>query len=241
VAGLSVEGVSLADELLGDPNGGAPGERGASGFVDGRHDGAGGAKEESKLARWRGQMSARNAGAERAWDQGERAVLQDAHCGSDARFGRRPSGGSGSELADSAVSSSCAGGDGGARRAAKLADWRRSRRSSAATHCSDERRGSEAAPTHAGRGVEQGESSRFVDGALADGERKEDAAARRTLWRHLLPDLKEMGFDFHFGPGPRMVLFVLRVFVRMPAVCAGGVGHGVSNAPQIVEIFTNIL
>ena len=138
----------------------------------------------------------------------------------------------------SAVSPSCAGDDGGARRAAKLADWRRYRRSSAATLFSDEQCGSEVAPTHAGRGVEQGDSSRLVDGALADGERKEHAAARRTLWRHVLPDLKKMGFDLK--PGHR-ILFVLRVFVRMPAVCAGGVGHGVSAAPQVVEIFTNIL
>ena len=237
MAGLSVEGVSRADELLGDPDGGAPGQRGTSRFVDGRHDGAGGAKEESKLARWRGQMSARNAGEERAWDQGERAVLQDAHCGSDARFGTRSSGGSGNELAGSAVSPSCAGDDGGARRAAKLADWRRYRRSSAATLFSDERRGSEAALTHTVRGVEQGDTSRLVDGALADGERKEHAAARRTLWRHVLPDLKEMGFDFESGHRT----FVLRVFVRMPVECAGGVGHGVSAAPQVVEIFTRIV
>lgn len=241
MAGVSVEGVSRPDELSGEENAGVirQGDARGGGIAD-DGDKVG---SQSKLARWRGNIQRirsrdTGTGAERAWGQGhgraQRGADPEKHeVGLHEGVNTRWSGGSGVELAGRAISPSRADGDGYVGRAAKLAYWRQWR-CSAAAHDSDGRCKNELVPP-AGTGVDLGSSEEFVKEALPGGEWKRKT---EVVWRHSLPDLKEMGIDFKVGHN---TLFVLRVFARLPPECSGHARDGLLSAPQIVEVFTNIL
>lgn len=131
-----------------------------------------------------------------------------------------------SQASGSMLPPSCADGNADRCRAAKLANWRRRTWRSSATLDSCGGQASEAMQQC--KAVE----SEPMAPAGAD-EEQMHAEAPLDIWRHVLPDLREVGFEFRPGTN---VLFVLRVFVRGPdaAECSA------STARQIVEVFTHI-
>ena len=175
----------------------------------------------SKLVLWRQRMLSRGG----AVDAAESPQHDDDESASRACVGRR---------------------DFDCSRAAKIARWRRRRRGHHGV-------GAQEAPL-IDEQIEVQEA--LLEEALFDrrqavgdwvdaSSRGQVAHRKRTVWKHVLPDLKSLGWGFQPGPP---VLFVLRVFVRWPGEGVEGGGHGgQSEAPsasiassQVVEVFAHI-
>lgn len=134
-------------------------------------------------------------------------------------------------------------------RAAKLARWRHRRRGYDGLEAQNASlRDSRVEAHKAFIEQRQARGGHGDGGAASSWGQEAHRLLRPTVWRHVLPDLKSLGYLVHIEPGNR-ILIVLRVYVRLPGEGAEGAGNGtglsgVSSAPiassQVVEVFANI-
>jgi hypothetical protein len=137
-------------------------------------------------------------------------------------------------------------------RAAKLARWRRHRRGHDAPGAPHAPLIDSEIEDHTAVIERRQGAGGHGDGVAANsGGQEAHAPLRRSVLRHALPDLKSFGWGVNLEPGNRM-LFVLRVFVRLPATYSQGAegagqGTGMSGASspaiassQVVEVFADI-
>jgi len=196
----------------------------------------------SKLMLWRKRMLRRDGAVDDVTNpplDGETEWLQGQGVG-DGFVTRVPGVPvSGDVLGDDTCVERC-GRDGS--RSLKLARWRRRRRGHDGVGAQKALLG-DAQIDAREAAIERG----LADGDLGNGvDASQVAHMRHTVWRHVLPDLKSLGWRFQHGPP---VLFVLRVFVRWPGEGAEGAGHGAGlsgassaaiASSQVVEVFAHM-